>query len=310
MGKHSCFLGANGPNLALMILITGGTGLSGTLITKEFARQGVPVRALFRNPQRIQQIDSLPGVELVQGDMLRPDSLADAFQGIERVLLISSAKEQMFETQRSFIDAAKAAGVPHIVKLSGKEAGVGFGAESFRGTREHLEIERYLEASGVAWTHLRPSQFMQLYLPGGNFGVDPVKHELRLPIGGTKLSPIDIGDLARIAVAVLSSEGHEGKSYEMSGPEALTMKEIVERISDATGTAYSYVEISRDEKLREYRERGLPEQGVLILDELLAERSRHTESNVWLETHREFGVTPTTFAEFAEQNAAALLGAR
>jgi uncharacterized protein YbjT (DUF2867 family) len=95
------------------------------------------------------------------------------------------------ETQVAFIDAAKDAGVPHLVKLSGKESGIGFDPDRFRGTREHVEIERYLEASGLAWTHLRPSQFMNRYLPGALTGVDPRKRELRLPIGDIRLSPIE-----------------------------------------------------------------------------------------------------------------------
>ncbi|KAB2384870.1 SDR family oxidoreductase [Actinomadura montaniterrae] len=291
-----------------MILVTGATGLSGSLIVEELSRQGVPVRALFRNPDRAGQLRSLPGVEPVQGDMLRPETLVEAFEGVERVLLISSAKERMGATQAAFIDAAKAAGVPHIVKLSGKEAGVGFDLQGFQGTREHLEIEQYLEKSGVAWTHLRPSQFMQLYLPGGNYGIDPVRHELRIPNPRTRLSPIDIEDIAKIAVAVMTSEGHEGKIYEMTGPEALSMQDVVERMTEATGVRHTYVEVSREDRLREYRERGLPAAGVQIMDELIAERGRHTESHLWLDAHRTFGVTPTSFADFARRNAKALLG--
>jgi uncharacterized protein YbjT (DUF2867 family) len=240
--------------------------------------------------------------------MLRPETLVEALKGVERVLLSSSAKERMVATQAAFIDAAKAAGVPHIVKLSGKEAGVGFDLQDFQGTREHLEIEQHLEKSGVAWTHLRPSQFMQLYLPGGNYGVDPVKHELHIPNADTRLAPIDIEDIAKIAVAVMTGDGHEGKIYEMTGPEALSMQDVVERMTEATGVRHTYVEVPREEKLDEYRERGLPEAGVQILDELLAERGRHTESHLWLDAHRAFGVTPTRFAEFAKRNAKALLG--
>lgn len=291
-----------------MMLITGGTGLSGSLIIREFARQGVPVRALFRNPDRARPLEGLPGVELVQGDMLRAETLTSALAGVRRVLMISSAKERMRETQCAFIDAAKAAGVAHIVKFSGKEAGVGFDQEWFQGTREHLDIERYLEASGLAWTHLRPSQFMQLYLPGGNFGVDPATQELRLPIGKTKLSPVDIEDVAKVAVALMTSDGHEGAVYEMSGPEALTMSDIADQVSKATGGDFRYVEISREEKLQEYRGWGMPEAGVQIMEQLLAERARRTESHVWLDTHRRFGVPPTYFADFAHRNAKALLG--
>ncbi|MFB9831034.1 NmrA family NAD(P)-binding protein [Actinoallomurus acaciae] len=214
----------------------------------------------------------------------------------------------MVETQTVFIDAAKAAGIPHIVKLSGKESGIGFDAGRFQGTREHEEIERYLEASGPAWTHLRPSQFMNRYLPGALTGVDPARRELRLPIGDIRLSPVETEDIAKVAVGLLRSEGHEGKAYDMTGPEALSMKEAVEHISDATGADFRYVAVSLEDKLQEFRDRGVPEPAVRIVEQQLAERARHPESHVRLEAHRAFGVEPTGFAEFARRNAKAFLG--
>lgn len=291
-----------------MILVTGTTGLTGSAIIREFARQNAPVRALFRNPGKARRFDGLQGVELVEGDMLRPESLTAALRGVDRALLISSPEERMVETQVAFIDAAKDAGVSHIVKLSGKESGVGFDPDRFRGTREHVEIERYLEASGLAWTHLRPSQFMNRYLPGALTGVDPHKRELRLPIGDIRLSPVETEDIARVAVALVRSEGHEGKAYDMTGPDALSMKEVVEHISDATGATFRYVEVSLEDKLQELRDRGVPEPAVQIIGEQLVERSRHPESHVRLEAHREFGVRPTSFAEFARRNAESFLG--
>src|SRR6266851_4412408 len=96
--------------------------------------------------------------------MLRPETLDPVLDGVDRALLISSAGPEMLDTQWRFIDAARQAGVGHIVKFSGKESGIGFDPLRFRFTRMHELIEDYLEASGVAWTHLRPSQFMQVYL--------------------------------------------------------------------------------------------------------------------------------------------------
>jgi len=91
-------------------------------------------------------------MEVVVGDMLRPDTLKATLEGVERVLMISSSDERMWK-----IDTSKQAGVHYIVKLSGKESGVGFDSTKFRFTRMHEEIEHYLERPGLAWTHLRPS---------------------------------------------------------------------------------------------------------------------------------------------------------
>jgi uncharacterized protein YbjT (DUF2867 family) len=291
-----------------MILVTGATGLSGSAIVHEFARQNAPVRALLRSPDKARPLHGLAGVELVEGDMLRPASLTEALHGVDRVLMISSAEKRMVETQCAFIDAAKAAGVPHIVKLSGKEAGVGFDPAKFQGTREHVEIERYLEASGLAWTHLRPSQFMHRYLPGALTGVDAARRELRLPIGDIRLSPVDIEDIAKVAVALMRSDGHEGNAYDMTGPEALTMMEVVEHISKATGTAFRYVHVSLEDKLREFKEMGVPDAFAQIIKEQFVERSLHPESHVRTETQDAFGVRPTPFAEFARRHAKAFLG--
>jgi uncharacterized protein YbjT (DUF2867 family) len=290
-----------------MILVTGASGLSGTSVVRAFARQRIPVRALVRDLAKAADLRELPGVEVVVGNMLEPASLADAFAGIPRVLMISGARERMVETQCAFIDAAANAGIEHIVKFSGKESGIGFDLQRFRGTRAHVEIERYLEQSGMAWTHLRPSQFMQFYLPTALTGIDMSRGEFRMSIGDTELAPIDIEDIAEIAVRVMTSNGHEGKAYEMTGPQALSMKEVAEIVSAATGRPVRHVEVPLADILSDMRARHLPEPAIDTVSEVLTERARHPESAIWLRTHELFGVEPTSFADFAERNVAAFL---
>jgi uncharacterized protein YbjT (DUF2867 family) len=288
-----------------MILITGMTGRSGVSVIREFARQGVRVRGLVRDRAKAHAmgLDTLPAVELVEGDMLRPETLHAAFEGVERVLMISGARQQMVETQCAFIDAAKAAGVPHIVKFSGAESGVGFDAQAFSGTRQHEEIERYLRASGVSWTILRPSQFMQTYL----FEPPRVARSKALirPMGAARLSPINIEDIAKIAVALLRQGGHEGMSYDMTGPEALSMADVAARISQAIGHEIPYLDIAPGRHRQLMDEENAPPMFADILEEIYAERRKHSESRVELAAHEVFGVRPTSFAEFAARNALA-----
>ncbi|MDI1462603.1 SDR family oxidoreductase [Catellatospora sp. KI3] len=291
-----------------MILVTGATGLSGSAVVREFSRQGVPVRGLYRDPEKAKQLGDLPGVELVQGNMLEPESLGAALRGVDRALMISTPFERMIETQQTFTEAAKAAGVRHIVKYSGKESGIGFDPAAFLGTQEHVEIEQWLEGAGIAYTLLRPSQFMQYYLPWTLTGVDPVKHELVLPIGGSRLAPVDVEDIAKVCVALLTSEGHEGKTYDMTGPQALTMAEVAEAITEGTGVPFRYVPVTLEEKSQALIGMGVPPPVAGLLGGIFAERARVTESRVVLDTHRAFGVEPTPFAEFARRNAAAFLG--
>lgn len=291
-----------------MILVTGATGLSGSIVIREFARQQAPVRALVRNRAKARELETLPTVEVVEGDMHWPETLGTALDGVDRVLMISGTLDRMVQAQCMFIDAAKEAGVRHIVKWSGKESGIGFNPNHFRSTWEHEHIEDYLERSGLAWTHLRPSQFMQFYLPPAPTAVNVAKSELVIPMQNARISPVDIEDIAKVAFAVLQSEGHEGKSYEMTGPEALTMTEVMERVSEATGKPFRYVNNTLEEKRQEWLAAGIPSDRVDTVIEVVRERRICAESQVSLATHEQFGVHPTTFYEFARRNAAVLRG--
>src|SRR5262245_49287340 len=240
---------------ACMILVTGAAGLNGSAVVREFSRNGVAVRALVRVRSKAVALADLPHVELVEGDMERTETLDRALEGIDRVLMISSSNPQMVEVQCRFVDACKAAAVPHVVKFSGRESGIGFEANNFPFTRMHEEIERYLEESGLAWTHLRPSQFMQVYLREAP--VVARKGVLRLPLDEVKLSPVDIEDIARIAFGLLTQGGHEGRAFDITGPQALSMTGIAAAISEATGKQVRYQKISIDEYRRGMEAAGL-----------------------------------------------------
>jgi len=291
-----------------MILVTGATGLSGSAVIREFARQGYPVRALVRSRAKAQALELFPTVEIVEGDMLRPDTLAAALSGIDRVLLISSANQQLEETQCTFIDAARAAGVHHIVKFSGAESGVGFIQRNFRFGRMHEDIERYLEQSGLAWTHLRPSQFMQVYLREAPTVAS--QGAIFLPMEHARISPIDVEDIAKIAYVVLrTSAAHEGKRYTMTGPAALTMTEVAEQISQAIGRTIRYVNITPAERRQAILARGnMSTYFADALDEQTIERLKCSESRICVDIHKACGIEPTTFAAFARRNAAVFCG--
>jgi uncharacterized protein YbjT (DUF2867 family) len=289
-----------------MILVTGAGGLSGSIVIREFVRQKTPVRALVRSRAKAGALEGLPGVEVVEADMLRPKTLGAALDGVERVLMISSSDPQMAETQCTFIDASRKAGVRHIVKYSGAESGIGFDPKAFRFTRMHEEIERYLEGSGLGWTHLRPSQFMQVYLREAPTIV--AESTLFLPMENAKLAPVDIEDVAKVAFAVLVNGGHVARSYDMTGPEALTMAEVAGRISQVTGKTVQYSNVPPAHRRKALLAAGASEFFADAVDELFAERRKRPESKVCLGTHETFAIRPTTFAEFARRHAAVFRG--
>jgi len=286
-----------------MILVTGAAGQCGSALVREFARQNQAVRALVRDRAKAAALESLPTVEVVEGDMLRADTLAPALDGVDQVFMSSSSNAQMVDTQCTFIDACKKAGVRQLLKLSGAEAGIGFDQSKFRFTRMHLEIERYLENSGLGWTHLRPGQFMQVYLREAR--TIATKGTLCLPFDGIKLSPVDVADIAKIAFAILRDRAHAGESYPITGPEALTMAEVAGHISGAIGKPVRYVPITIEERRKAALAAGVPPFMADALDEQALERCRHPEAKIDVQTHQKFGVRPTTFAEFATRHASA-----
>jgi len=195
-----------------MILVTGSTGNNGREIVKLLSRTGVPCRALVRSSEKATPLAGLSGVEIVYGDFAQPDTLGAALNGVDKALLISSADPRLPELQGNFIQAAKLAGVPYVVKFSGAWSMGGADLRAWSFARWHAEAERILEDSGLAFTHLQPNQFMQVYLR-----FQPTiaaQGEFFAAVKDSRVSPVDIRDIAAVAVAVLTGLGHQGKSYE------------------------------------------------------------------------------------------------
>jgi uncharacterized protein YbjT (DUF2867 family) len=222
---------------------------------------------------------------------------------VTRAMLISSSDPQMGEVQCRFVDAAVKAKVPHVVKLSGIIPELD---SPFRFARMHAEIEVYLERSGLAFTHLRAGEFMSSYFRQAQ--VIATKGILPLPMGDARIACIDVGDIAEASVAVLTQSGHEGKTYALTGPEALTMTEAAERLSQATGRTIRYVNLSPEDARKARLAAGMPPYNADALDELFAERRKGKESTVWDTLQTVFKLKPTTFLEFAQRNAAVFRG--
>ena len=284
-----------------MILLTGATGTAGSFIANEFVRERVPVRILVRNRAKAAGLEKIPTVEIVEGDMSKRSTLGPALDGVDRVLMISAPLMNMVETQNTFIDAAKAAGVRHVIKFSGLDARPD---TTFPFGLMHLEIEKYLEASGLVWTQLRPTGFMQEYLREAPSIIKD--GALYLALGNSKLNPIDVSDVAKVGFLLLRNGGHEGARIPMTGPEALTMAEMADRISRATGRAVRYVPISPDARRQALIAHGIPAEFADALDKQVEERLKGgIELQVDLSTHELFNVKPTTFLEFSQRSAEA-----
>jgi uncharacterized protein YbjT (DUF2867 family) len=206
---------------------------------------------------------------------------------------------------RWFEDAARAAGVRHVIKFSGLDARPD---TTFPFGLMHKEIEEYLERSGLAWTHLRPTGFMQEYLREAPSIMNDGAFYLAL--GDVRLNPIDLVDVAKVAFLLLRDGGHEGARIAITGPETLTMAEIADRISRAIGKTVRYVAVSPAARRQALIAHGIPAEFADALDKQVKERLKGgIESQVDLSTHQLFNVKPTTFLEFAQRNAKAFSAA-
>jgi uncharacterized protein YbjT (DUF2867 family) len=286
-----------------MILVTGATGLNGGELVRLLSTRDVQVRALVRSATRAEALSALPNVEIVEGDMGRPETLSGALRGVDRAMLISSSDPAMLEVQSTFIDAAARAGVKHVVKLSGIMPELD---SPFRFARMHGEIELKLERSGMAFTHLRAGEFMHSYFR--QVPAIVAKAALFLPMEDARIASIDVGDIAEAAARVLTEPGHEGKIYPLTGPEALTMGEVADKLSTATGKTIRYVNISPEEATRARLAAGMPQYTADALDELFAERRKGKEAQVSPVIETLIGRRPTSFDEFAARNAAIFRG--
>lgn len=221
-----------------MILITGATGTVGSELVKQLVEARQKVRVLTRDPLKASKFGN--SVEVVKGDLSKPETLAAAFVGVGKAFVLSPQIGPEFpELEGNAFNAAKKAGVKHIVKLSGSRSIETFMAGS-PFAEWGLESEKRLRALGVAWTILRPGPFYSNVITAWRI---MSRGGLFLPTGNGKDQPIDPRDIAAVAVKVLTTPGHEGKTYELTGPELLSYAEVVQIIAAVTGKPLKYVDV-------------------------------------------------------------------
>lgn len=236
------------------ILVTGATGNCGGATLRELVKRGAPARAMTRDPSRARDLAELPGVEVVTGDFDVPASLERALDGIEKVFLLPPFEPLMEARQRNLIDAARRSGARYVVNLSAICADPSEASLSIGG---HGRGERALEASGLAWTHLRPNSFFQNML----FDAHAIATEGRFyaSVGDTRFAKIDTRDVGAVAAACLTEPDHEGKTYTLSGAEAFTYAELARALSDALGRSIEYVDMPGPEYVAFMKRAGFPD---------------------------------------------------
>jgi len=237
-----------------LIAVTGATGAVGTRLAARLATAGARQRLVVRAPARAPR---LAGAEVRQASGYGAgEEMRAALEGADVLFLMPAAEApDRVEQHRTAVDAAVAAGVGRIVYLSF------FGAApdaTFTLARDHWHTEQHIRATGLPWTFLRMNLYMD-FVPG-MAGADGV---IRGPAGDGRVAAILRDDVAAASAAVLTSGGHDGETYVLTGPEAFTLAEAADEIARATGKPVRFHDETDEEAFASRASYGAPEFEVL-----------------------------------------------
>lgn len=281
-----------------MIVVIGATGMVGSATVKALRGRGAPVRALVRDPSRAGSIAGR-GVDIVQGDLTHPETVEPALRGAEALFLVTPPSPDQVALQRNAIESARKAAVGRVVKLSvdgaSRDAPMALG-------RWHWETEQEIERSGVPFTMLRPTSFMQNLLASAAGIATEGKLYAAMKAGRVPL--IDVRDIADVAAVTLTDSGHEGEHYRLTGPEALSYEEIAATISEATGRDVTYVDVPPDAARQGMLHAGLP---AWLVEDLLVLNTISIAGKIPVSPAVDaiIGTPGRTFAAFVRDNAGA-----
>lgn len=277
-----------------MILVTGAGGTVGREVARRLAGKA-PARLGLRDPGRT--VAGAEGAETVRFDFLDPSCFAPALRGVRRVFLLRPP--QLARPRRDFgpfVAAMRDAGVEGVAFLSVR------GAES-NPLLPHRGIERLLERSGLAWTHLRPNDFMQNFATVHRADIRD-RGEIWAPAGSGRTSFVDVRDVAEVAARVLTEPGHERRAYTLTGVEAFDLWQTAEVFSDVLARRVIYRNPGVLAFLRHVRAAGRPVALGLVMTGVYTVARLGLAAGVSPELERLIGRTPTGLRRFVEDHAA------
>lgn len=278
-----------------MIGVIGGTGNTGQAVVAALKAQGADFKCLVRDPAKAADVLGAD-VALIQADLGDSDSVARGLAGCDKLFLLSGHSPVMAEQQIGAIEAAKAAGVTHIVKLSGAPSTAREDSESMVG-RGHWQVDQALKASGLDWTLLQPGFFMQ-----NLFNVAPMvkgmgKVMMPLP-ADLPIAMIDVRDTGDVAAAVLTSDGHAGQAYYLTGPQT-SPAAAAAALSLAIDKPVAFVEVPLEGAVGAMKERGMPDWLVAHQTAMMKLCAAGSMAETSGEIERLTGQAPRTIDDFA-----------
>lgn len=279
-----------------MILITGATGKTGSATAKSLGEKGETFRALIRNEEKKEGLESLGG-EVVIGSIENTEVVNQSMQGVKTLLVLLPNSESQLALEKQLVDSAKQAGVERIVKMSSIEATPDATSPI---PKLHLESEEYIKQSGLAWTMIKPNFYMQNLLASA--GTIKEQGKIFLPMGDGKTGMIDTTDVGKVLAKVLSEDGHESMNHEITGPEILSFYEVAEIFSQVLGKQVDYVDVPMDaykETLGQFLTNQWHLDAVIDLFKGIAEGGIEDKTDTFNEL---MGETPKSLSQFLAEN--------
>ena len=268
-------------NRHMKILVTGATGNTGSLLVPKLINADADVRVFVRDAEKDESFRNM-GAEVVTGDLDAEESIVPAVKDIDKIYLLTWNGPTQLQQVKNVLNAVKkTGGRPHIIRHSM------WGPES-RIIKQGLEAEELIKSSGLPWTILKPTFYMQnLMMAAGTISSDGV---IYWDMGKGKLGMIDVRDIAEAAFSALTKEGLEGKSYILTGPQAISFDDIASIFSEKLGKEVKYINVPGEASRQAMVGMGLPEwiaDGYVELSEGFSKNfAASTTNNVEILTGR------------------------
>jgi len=280
------------------IFVSGATGTTGSATVRALLAKGARVVAGVHSPEKTGEIEAL-------GAAVRPFDLADlpgmteAMRGADALYLVTPVSEHTEVLTKAMLDAAKAAGVSHVVKLSGLDVDKG----SFAFARWHLAAEQAIRASGLDWTFLRPNSFIQnLYGAAHTIKTQGVYYNT---YGSALVSMVDSRDIGDVAATVLLSDDHKGRIYNLTGPRGVANHEVVAFLNEVAGKPVQSVDVGGDQLAQAFIGFGMPDVVAAATAELLGQMATGSAGYVSPDIEALLGRAPRDLAQWIRENAQA-----
>jgi len=234
------------------ILVIGATGTIGSRLCERLLVEKADFMAMVRNPLKAKAMNE-KGMNTVVGDLDDMELLMDAMEGIDKIFLLSVTSPDIPRLQGNAVRAAKTKGVRHIVKVSVRGAATD---AHFNIARFHGDAEQIIRDSGIPFTFLQPHSFMQNLF----FDAKTIReqNDIYSSLGTGRIPMIDARDIAEVAYMALTQHGHEGKSYYLTGPQAISYEDIAGELSKRLNRKIKVIPMTLQEEYNQSVSAGLP----------------------------------------------------